>query len=235
MATRRSLAALAADYTAATGTDVTVTSLGGVDAARRIRSGEHHDVVVLAADSLDKLVKDGFVAGDSVTRFASSQTALAVRAGAPRPAACDAATLKPLLAATGKIGISSGPSGVRLRQLAHDWGLEPGLSERLVEAPPGVPVARLIAAGEVDVGFQQWSELLGEEGIDVVGALPGDVIPFTEFAVGRTAAAPASEANALISFLTAVAAHEMLMRYGLQPPKHGWGAGLHPASAGSQA
>jgi molybdate transport system substrate-binding protein len=230
MATRQSLAALAAEYMAATGADVCVTSMGGVDAARRIRSGEHHDVVVLALDSLQRLATDRCVVDDSVTLFARSQTALAVRAGAPRPAACDAATLKPLLATARKVGVSSGPSGVRLRQLAQAWGLEPGFSERLIEAPPGVPVARLITTGEVDFGFQQWSELLDEEGIDVVGTLPEDVIPLTDFAVGRTAAAPVGEANALISFLTSVAAHETLMRYGLRPPKLGYGANSLPRS-----
>ena len=41
-------------------------------------------------------------------------------------------------------------------------------------APPGVPVAALVAKGEADLGFQQLSELIGQPGIEVVGPLPPD-------------------------------------------------------------
>ncbi len=95
------------------------------------------------------------------------------------------------------------------------WGTE--LAEQLVKAPPGVPVARLLAAGTVDVGFQQLSELLDEADIDIVGAVPAAVVPLTDFAVGRTMAAQASAADGLISYLTSAQAHAPLERHGLQP------------------
>ena len=45
------------------------------------------------------------------------------------------------------------------------WGVR---SERVLIAPPGVPVAALLASGDADLGFQQLSELKAASGIDIV-------------------------------------------------------------------
>lgn len=215
MATRRILAELAASYSAETGRAVTVTSIGGVEAARRIKSGEPFDVVVLASDALHRLAQDGFVRADSVAVFARSATAVAVRSGTRRPTPCDEASVKRMLLEARAIGISTGPSGTRLRKLIDDWAMGADMAARLVEAPPGVPVARLIACGEVDVGFQQLSELEGEPDIDLVGTLPSALVPLTDFAVGQ--ATSSIEAAALIGYLLSKHAREALSRHGLQP------------------
>jgi molybdate transport system substrate-binding protein len=61
MATRQLLAELIQDYERLSGQPVVAESVGGVDAARRVESGEEFDFVVLAANVIDRLEAAGRV------------------------------------------------------------------------------------------------------------------------------------------------------------------------------
>jgi len=61
MATRELLAALVAKFQQDTGQAVTAEAAGGVELARRVEQGEQLDVVVLAANAIDKLAAAGRV------------------------------------------------------------------------------------------------------------------------------------------------------------------------------
>jgi molybdate transport system substrate-binding protein len=61
MATRSVLAELAGDYERTSGQRVVIESVGGVTAAQRIQDGESFDMVVLAADVIERLTAAGRV------------------------------------------------------------------------------------------------------------------------------------------------------------------------------
>jgi molybdate transport system substrate-binding protein len=63
MATKAVLAELANQYEVRSKHIVVIESAGGVDAANRVQAGEPFDVVVLAADAIDKLLAAGHLAG----------------------------------------------------------------------------------------------------------------------------------------------------------------------------
>ena len=114
MATRQVLNELAADYRQRSGQAVEVTSIGGVDAARRVASGEPFDFVVLAADAIDKLVAGGRVVAGSRLDLVDSGVAIAVKAGTARPDVSSEDALKRAVLAAPTVGYSTGPSGVAL-------------------------------------------------------------------------------------------------------------------------
>ncbi len=216
MATRNALAALAGLFAATEGQPVRVESVGGVTAADRIRAGEAFDFVVLARDALQKLEKEGHLVPGSLVDVAQSPMAVAVRSGAGCPDIADEASFRNLVEGAASIGYSTGPSGAHFQKLLAKWGLSERLADRLTVAPPGVPVAELIARGTVQIGVQQLSELAGAPGIDVVGELPADVQSITTFSAAvcaRASSRPAAEA--FLRFLIAPAASESKRQFGL--------------------
>ncbi len=214
MAVRQVLAELALDYRSRTGETVTVESVGGIDAARRVASGEAFDFVVLARQALDDLAASGHVVPDSRIDIARSGIAVAVRSGAPHPDIGTEPLLRDTLLAARAVGYSTGPSGRHLMRLVDRWGVAERLLPRLVEAPAGVPVASLVAKGDVDLGFQQASELLGVPGIDIVGELPPGAQLVTAFAAGVCSAARA-DARPWLAFCASEDAAAAKRRHGM--------------------
>ena len=174
MATRQVLAALAQQWQAAGGVPLHIESVGGVDAARRVQAGEALDLVFLASDALDKLQASGHVKAGTVVPLMRSGVAVAVAQGAPLPDIGTESALRQAVLAAPTVGYSTGPSGTALLALFERWGIRDALAARLVQAPPGVPVAQLVAQGQVALGFQQLSELLHVPGIAIVGPMPAD-------------------------------------------------------------
>lgn len=218
MATRQLLAELAESYRRQAGIEVGIESVGGVDAARRVQAGEPFDFVVLAADAIEKLVGTGRVVADSRTNLVRSPVAVAVREGSPRPDIGSAQALRQAVLAAQTIGYSTGPSGTELLRLFERWGIFDALTDRLVQAPPGIPVGRLVAEGRVELGFQQLSEMMTMPGLAVVGTLPPDCAIVSTFTAGLCAgSAQPQAARALIAFMRSPATDEAKRRNGMEP------------------
>ncbi|MFT4067050.1 substrate-binding domain-containing protein [Paraburkholderia sp.] len=220
MATRRVLAELAASYQRQTAQAVAIESVGGVDAARRVQQGEAFDIVVLAAHAIDQLAVTGHVDPRSRVELARSGIAVAVAAGAVHPDIGSEAALRDAILGARSIGYSTGPSGTHLSELFERWGIAGSIAPRIVKAPPGVPVGALVARREVELGFQQLSELIHVPGIDVLGALPPDVQAMTTFTAAICAAARQREAaQRLLSFLVSREADGAKLGNGMTPAR----------------
>jgi molybdate transport system substrate-binding protein len=218
MATKTVLAALARELGARSERAVQLESVGGVDAAKRVQAGEAFDVVVLARDAIERLLATGHLTAGSRVDLMRSGVAVAVRAGAQRPAIDSEEALREAVLGAATLGYSTGPSGVALARLFEDWGIAAELRERVVTPPPGVPVGALVAGGEVELGFQQLSELMHVPGIQVLGPLPAPVQIFTTFsgAVGVASKQPEA-ARAFLAFLASPDAALAKRREGMDP------------------
>jgi molybdate transport system substrate-binding protein len=218
MATRPLLAELAALYAHRTGQRVAIESVGGVAAARRVEDGEAFDVIVLASNAIDRLAAAGHVDDASRVSLARSGVAVAVKAGAAHPSIETEADVRNMVRGARSIGYSTGPSGAHLMTLFERWGIADEIASRIVQAPPGVAVASLIAKGEAELGFQQMSELMGIDGIEIIGALPHAIQSTTVFqaALGSHARVP-HDARAWLAFLTSPDADAVKLRHGMQP------------------
>jgi molybdate transport system substrate-binding protein len=217
MATRQVLGELARAWEQGADCKVQLESVGGVDAAKRVAAGEPFDFVVLASDAIEKLAAAGHVLADSRVDLVDSGVAIAVKAGSPRPKLDSEDDLKQAVLSAATVGYSTGPSGVALVQMFERWGIAQDLQGRLVQAPPGVPVGSLVARGEVALGFQQLSELIHLEGLDVM-PMPAGVQINTTFS-GATCAtsAQAGIVRAMLAYMASPNAEAAKRRNGMEP------------------
>jgi molybdate transport system substrate-binding protein len=197
---------------------VLVESVGGVDAAKRVQEGEVFDGVVLSNQAIDKLIDQGHVLAGSHADLVLSGVAVAVPAGQPLPDIASEAALKAAILAAPTLGYSTGPSGVQLAKQFEAWGIAEEIAPKLVQAKPGIPVGALVAKGEVMLGFQQLSEMLGVQGIQIVGPLPSDVQIITTFSGSISAACQQPAAmRALLTFWQSSACDDLKRQHGMDP------------------
>jgi molybdate transport system substrate-binding protein len=218
MATREILADLIVRYQTSTSRTVEAEAGGGVDVARRVQEGESFDVVVLAATAIDQLIAAGKLLAGSRVDLVKSGVSIAVRTGAPVPDVSTEDAVRQAVMAARTISYSTGPSGVYLLKLFERWGMLDAIKPRIVQAPPGVPVGSLVAKGEVELGFQQLSELINLSGITVVGPLPPAIQTITTFSAAVCATSlKAGLAASLIAFMAAPEAACAKRKQGMEP------------------
>ena len=218
MATKQVLAELIEAFQQTSPHKVLLESVGGVDAAKRVQAGEAFDVVILAANAIEQLTKDGKIVAGSRVDIAKSGVSIAVRHGAPHPDVSTEEALKQAVRTAATVSYSTGPSGVHLMKLFESWGIADEIKPRTVQAPPGVPVGSLVAKGEVALGFQQLSELVHLEGIDVLGPLPGAAQIITTFSAGLTTTSTQGDAvRELLAFMVSPASVQAKQRNGVEP------------------
>jgi molybdate transport system substrate-binding protein len=214
MAAKDFLLDIARQYGAETGNVVSVVTAGGVEVMRRVRAGEATDVVVLSAEQIDQLIADGALVKGSRADLVKSGVAVAVRKGGAKHDISSEAAVKKAVLAAKSVGFSTGPSGVYLERLLSRW--DPDKRVRRVQAPPGVPVGSLVASGEVELGFQQLSELIHLQGIEVLGPLPPEIQLSTIFSAGVSITSLQGDAvRAALAYMASPAALEAKRRNGL--------------------
>ena len=190
-------------------------AFGGVEVARRVAQGEAADVVVLARDAIDTLVVQGHLRADSCRDLIRSLVAVAWPSARPRPDLSSLDALRQTVLAARSMAYSTGPSGLALLDRLAQWGLLDQVRDRLVQAPPGVPVGQLLAQGRAELGFQQRSELMGLP--DIAWALlpePAQIVTVFSAAV-TTASRQAQAARRWIDFCANASAD--LQAFGMEP------------------
>jgi molybdate transport system substrate-binding protein len=184
----------------------------------RLERGEAIDVVIMAAPALAELMKQGKVQAGSRVDLVESRIGMAVKAGAPKPDIGTVDALKRTLLNAKSIAYSDSASGVYLStELFPKLGIADqirGKSKKIEADPVGEAVAR----GEIEIGFQQISELRPVKGIDIVGPLPPGAQKVTIFAAGiPTTSKHPEAAKALMRWLASPAAYPVIKESGLDP------------------
>ncbi|TXT51476.1 MAG: molybdate transport system substrate-binding protein [Spirochaetes bacterium] len=218
MATRQVLQEIAGLWNSRREPKVSLESAGGVEVGKRVREGEAFDLVFLASDALGQVAAEGKVDGDASFDLFRSEVVAAVRKGAQKPDISSVLAFKNALKAAKSIGYSTGPSGKALVALFEGWGIYGEIKDKMIVAPTGVPVGSLIAAGDVEFGFQQRSELIHVEGIEILGSLPGEAAIVTIFS-GAVASGSKrkADAKAFLEFIVSPEARAATLAEGLSP------------------
>jgi molybdate transport system substrate-binding protein len=148
---------------------------------------------------------------------------MVVRAGAAKPDISSVDAFRNVLLSAKSIAYSDSGSGTYLStKLFAKLGVadQVAAKSRKVRGPPsGEPVAAVVARGEVEIGFQQVSELIHVPGVMFVGAIPAELQPGFAFAGAITSTAKEPDAaRALIRFLASPEAAATILKAGLAPP-----------------
>ena len=188
----------------------------------RLARGEAADVVILDGGAADELGRRELLLAASKIELARSLIGMVVRAGAERPDIGSVEALRSTLLAAKSIAYSDSGSGTYLSTMLFPrLGIADQIAgkSRKVRGPPsGEPVARVVARGEAEIGFQQVSELIRVPGVTFVGALPAEVQPTIFFAGALTRNVQQPEAaTALIRFLASAEAAPVILKAGLMP------------------
>ena len=220
--TAAAFVALAPEFERATGHKVvtlaTSTGLGADSIPSRVRRGDPVDVVILSRAQIDELAGEGKVAATSRVDLARSSIGMAVRKGAPKPDISTVDALKRALLQAKSVAYSAQVSGIYLTtELFPRLGIADQMTKKGVRVDVG-RVGAVIARGEAEIGFQQISELMEVEGVDLVGPLPAEVQRVTVFTAAVTASSKSSgAAQALIEFLGSPRGTEVMKKSGLDP------------------
>jgi molybdate transport system substrate-binding protein len=214
---------IAPDFETESGNDLIVqygASIGGAPDSipARLGRGEPADVVILARQGINRLVDQGLVDGSTVTDLVRSQIGMAIRAGADPIDISTPERFSQALLQARRIGYSASASGTYLaEELFPRLEIYPQIRDRLVRVE-SERVAQVVARGEIDIGFQQVSEILPIQGAQFSGLLPDEYQRTTIFSAGiTTRALQRRQAERLLEFLTAPRHAQVIRGTGLEP------------------
>ena len=184
----------------------------------RLERGEAADVLIMVGYALGDLVKQGKVVADSRVDLVKSPIGIAVKSGAPKPDISSADAVKRALLATKTIAYSDSASGVYVStEMFEKLGIADAMKDKARKIP-ATPVGEIVARGDAEIGFQQVSELLPVQGIDIVGQLPSELQKVTVFSAGIASVSKEPDAGkALIKFLASPTASAVIVKSGMEP------------------
>ncbi len=205
---REALQELAPAFERATGNKLVITFGLAAALKRQIEAGEAFDLAILTSAGIDDLAKQGKVDAASRAAIARSGVGIGIKKGGPRPDIGTPDALKrTLLSAKSISWAKEGASGVYFAGLLERMGIAEQMKPKVVLAPSGAVVGKLVAGGEVQFGVILVNELMAAPGVEVLGPLPAELQNYTVFHAGvGVGSKDSSAAKALIKFLTTPAA-----------------------------
>jgi molybdate transport system substrate-binding protein len=205
---------LAPAFERATGHKLIVVQEADLDG--KVNSNAPADLVATGPQAIDSYIAKGKVVG-SRTDFARAGVGVAVKAGAPRPDISTADAYKRAMLAAKSIAYSRGGSG----NLTHKAMEKLGIADQIAgktRRTQNVPVAELVANGEVEIGMHQINVILPVKGADYIGPLPEGLQDYVLFSLGVLMVSKQPEAaKAFTTFAIAPASAALIGKSGMEP------------------
>jgi molybdate transport system substrate-binding protein len=217
-ASKEALVELIPLFERASGYTVAATYGPGSEMGNKIRSGLTGDLLIAPSEFTDPLMKEGRIVAGSRVDFALSGSAVAVRAGAPKPEIGSSASFKQALIAARTVSYSRGASGLLVVDVIERLGIADLVKQKTVVPEPGELVGAVVARGAAELGIQQLSELLPVSGIEIVGPLPAELQRSIVYGVSVLPGSKEPEAaRAFVVFLRSPTAASVLKKKGMDP------------------
>lgn len=211
--------AIVKDYEQRSGNTVTFVYDTAGAIAKRVAAGESGDIVIATAEGLSALANSGQVIPSSIRELGSMGVGVAVRKGARQPDIHDVAAFKRALLAARSITFADpakgGQSGIHVAKVLAQLGIAEQLQSKLEIRDRGPDGLKEVAAGTIDIGLGQISEILANKDVALVGPLPGPIQGLVRFSAAiHKSARDAGAAAELIQMLVAPPAKERFKQAG---------------------
>ena len=219
-AVKPALAVLAPQWESGSGHHLRVTYASAGELRAKLAAGEHADIIILPRENLA-------AAGelfDAASRrdLGAVGIGVAVRAGARLPDLSSEDALKRELLAAKSVTYmdpARGTSGKYFDEVVlPKLAIRDQVRAKAVLGEGGM-IAEKVARGEVEMAFQQMTELLPVGGIAIAGMLPPSLQKITVYtgAVMKSSKSP-GEAAALLAFLMSRESRAAFLARGFSPP-----------------
>jgi molybdate transport system substrate-binding protein len=181
----------------------------------RIEKGEAFDLAILGDAAIDDLIKQGKLAAATRTVVARSGLGIAIRKGMTKPDISTTDAFKrTLLDAKSIAYLDDGLTGTYLKVLFQRLGIADNMKSKHKSARGG----EAVAAGEVELGVTQISEILYQKGTELAGPLPPEIQNYTNFSSAISAGAKQPDAaKALLKYFLSPDAARVMKANGLEP------------------
>lgn len=206
------MAVLIPQFEQQSGHKVTFDFNGAIGAmTTRIQKGEAADVVIVSGQQIETLQRQGKVVAGSRTDIAKVGVGLFVRKGAPKPDISSVEAFKRTMLAARSIGwndpAAGAPVSIYMIGLLERLGIADAMRPKTVAFKKRSERFEAVARGDVEIGFNQISEIVAAPGVDLVGPLPAEIQNYTRFAGGVVASSNEQQAaNALLRFISSPSA-----------------------------
>jgi molybdate transport system substrate-binding protein len=191
--------------------------------AGRVQKGELADMVIASGPQIESLEKLGKVVAGTRTDLAKTGVGLFVRKGASKPDISSVEAFKRTMLATKSIGwndpAAGAPVSIYMLGAFERMGIANEMKQKTTAFKQRSERFEAVARGDVEIGFNQISEIVAASGIDLLGPLPAAIQHYTLFTAGIVASSTNPEAaKALLAFVASPAAKAILRTRGFETP-----------------
>ena len=191
--------------------------------ADRVRRGEAPDVLIVSKAQIDLLEREGKVLADSRVDLAKVGVGVFVRKGAAKPDISSLEAFKEAMTNAKSIGYNDpaagAPVSIYLLDLFERIGIARNTRAKIIVFKQRSERFEAVARGDVEIGFNQTSEIVAAEGVDLVGPLPSAIQRYTQFAAGIVANSKQVDASrAFVAFISSPEARAVWSAKGFEAP-----------------
>jgi molybdate transport system substrate-binding protein len=221
VALQPAMVVLIPDFEKSSGHKVTIAYGTAGAVADRVQKGEAADIVISSVPLIDQLQAQGRVVADTRVNLAKVGVGVFVRRGAAKPDISSADAFKRSMLAARSIAYpdpaGGGASGIYVASLLERLGIAVEMKPKTKLFPPSEVLYASVASGDVEIGFNQISEILAQPTVEVAGPLPAPIQNYTRFAPGiLTGSNQADVGRALVTFLSSPTAQALLKAKGFE-------------------
>jgi molybdate transport system substrate-binding protein len=186
-----------------------------------VQKGEAADIVISSVPMIDRLQAQDKVATRDGVIIAKVGVGAFVRKGAAKPDLSSADAFKRSMVAARSIAYpdpaGGGASGIYVASLLERLGIAGEMKPKTKLLPPTEVLYGSVSNGDVEIGFNQISEILAQPSVDLAGPLPSAIQNYTQFAPGIvTGTGQTDAARALVTFLSSPPALTVLKAKGFE-------------------